>query len=103
MMLLQATANRDPDVFDRPDEFLIDRTSNPHLAFGLKTHYCLGAPLARLETRLAVPRTLARFPQLRSTASELHWHPTIMIRGPRTLPVHLGTAAPAPRVEGDHR
>lgn len=103
VMLLQATANRDPDVFARPDELLIDRVHNPHLAFGLKTHYCLGAPLARLEARLAIPRTLARFPELRAAAAPLQWHPTIMIRGPRALPVHLGPDLRATRAEGAPR
>jgi cytochrome P450 len=93
VMLLQATANRDPDVFDRPDELVLDRAVNPHLAFGLNIHFCLGAPLARLETRVAVPRLLERYPDLRPTGAAPEWQPTIMIRGPRTLPVHPGAAA----------
>ncbi len=51
---LIASANRDDRVFERPDEFVIDRDPNPHLAFGLGIHVCLGAPLARLEGRIAV-------------------------------------------------
>lgn len=100
VMLVQATANRDPEVFNRPDELVIDRANNPHLAFGLNIHYCLGAPLARLEARLALPRMLARFPELRSATADVQWHPTIMIRGPRALPVHLGPDVPAPPREG---
>lgn len=46
-------ANRDPQVFERPDEFRIERSPNPHLAFGFAVHHCLGAPLARLESRCA--------------------------------------------------
>ena len=103
VMLLQATANRDPDVFDRPDELVLDRAVNPHLAFGLKTHYCLGAPLARLETRLSIPRMLQRFPLLRPTGTAPEWQPTIMIRGPRALRVHPGPDAAADIVEGRAR
>ena len=57
-------ANRDPRVFDRPDELDITRRPNPHLAFGQGPHFCLGAALARLELRIALPRLLRRFPNL---------------------------------------
>ena len=62
---LLGAANRDPAVFANPDEFDIARTPNKHLGFGQGIHYCLGAPLARLETRLALKNLLARFPELR--------------------------------------
>ena len=56
-------ANRDPELFDRADEVVIDRLENRHAAFGLGIHRCLGSNLARLELRVAVEEFLARFPE----------------------------------------
>jgi len=64
VLLNYAAANRDEDVFTRPGEFLIDRRPNPHLAFGFGIHTCIGAPLARMELRIAIPELLRRFPDL---------------------------------------
>ncbi len=58
VVLLLGSANRDPDVFDNPDQLDIDRTNNPHVAFGGGAHYCIGAKLARFEVNIAL-RTLA--------------------------------------------
>ncbi|PSP81568.1 cytochrome P450 [Halobacteriales archaeon QS_1_68_20] len=55
------SANRDPDVFDAPDRFRPERHPNPHLAFGKGTHYCLGAPLARVEAEVAIEKLFERF------------------------------------------
>ncbi|WP_165986544.1 cytochrome P450 [Streptomyces sp. YIM 98790] len=60
-----AAANRDGRQFERPHEFLPDRAANPHLGFGRGIHFCLGAPLARLEGKVAVEILLERFPVLR--------------------------------------
>jgi cytochrome P450 len=81
-------ANRDPRVFDRADELLLDRSPNPHLSFGHGVHFCLGASLARLEARIALPRLVQRFPDLRP-AGEPTWKPTISDRSAAHLPVRL--------------
>ncbi|MGE0879864.1 MAG: cytochrome P450 [Acidimicrobiia bacterium] len=62
VLLLYQSANRDPSVFDAPDEFRIDRSPNPHLAFGIGPHFCLGANLARLEIRVVFEQLAKRFP-----------------------------------------
>jgi cytochrome P450 len=62
---LLGAANHDPAVFERPEEFDIARSPNRHLGFGQGIHYCLGAPLARMETRIALKNLLERSPELR--------------------------------------
>jgi cytochrome P450 len=64
-MLLLAAAHRDPAEFDRPDTFDPDRGTLRHLGFGRGAHYCLGAPLARLEAGVALAALTARFPNAR--------------------------------------
>jgi cytochrome P450 len=59
------SANRDPEVFDDPDEFRIDRPKNDHIAFGYGVHFCIGAPLARMEMRVVLEEVLRRMPDLR--------------------------------------
>jgi pimeloyl-[acyl-carrier protein] synthase len=81
-------ANRDPAVFADPERLDVARTPNPHLAFGLATHVCPGAQLARLEARAAIPALLARFPRLR-LAGEPVWRRTIILRALERLPVGL--------------
>jgi cytochrome P450 len=86
-----ASANRDETVFPDPDRFDIARTPNKHIAFGLGIHYCLGAPLARLEARLAFQTLLRRFPnmQLAVPADQVEWRESTALRGPAHLPVNL--------------
>jgi pimeloyl-[acyl-carrier protein] synthase len=81
-------ANRDPAVFPDPDRLDIGRDPNPLLAFGRGIHFCLGAPLARLEAQVALPMLLARFPGLR-LAGEPEPRPTWNLRGLTRLPVTL--------------
>jgi cytochrome P450 len=83
------TANQDPDVFDRPDEFDITRKPNRHLTFGYGAHFCMGAALARLEAEVTFPRLVQRLPTLKLAKEPIEWHATIIMRGPRVMPVEL--------------
>jgi unspecific monooxygenase len=78
--LVFGSANRDPAVFDAPDELRIDRDPNPHLTFGAGIHFCLGAPLARLELQTSFATVLRRLPTL-EPADEPRWKPGYIIRG----------------------
>ena len=84
-----AAANRDPDAFERPDELDISRPQKRHYAFGYGTHFCLGAPLARLEAAIAIPALHRRFPAI-ELAGEAEWADGMTLRGPVKLPVLLG-------------
>ncbi|WP_102145055.1 cytochrome P450 [Mycobacterium hubeiense] len=80
MMLLLAAAHHDPAANDRPDEFDPDRETIRHLGFGKGPHFCLGAPLARLEAAVALSAVTARFPQAR-IAGEPVYKPNLTLRG----------------------
>lgn len=82
-------ANRDPKIFDDPDTLHLDRTDNPHMAFGYGMHHCLGAALARVELRVAFERLLATLPGLRLAVpeAEVQWLSGLLARGPRALAV----------------
>jgi cytochrome P450 len=84
-----ASAGRDEQVFSQPDLLQIDRQPNPHLGFGKGPHYCLGAPLARLETEIALNTLLRRLPRLRPTAplAGLSYRSTPMFRSFVSIPV----------------
>lgn len=88
---LLAAANADPDVFDRPEQMILDRHPNPHIAFGTGVHFCLGHQLARLEARIALNVLLQRFPNLRLSGSEdgLRWRKRVGLRALMELPVEL--------------
>jgi cytochrome P450 len=90
------SANRDEDRFPDAGDLRLDRAQNPHLAFGHGIHYCLGAPLARLEAQIAFARLTGRFPGLRLAAptGDLSWRPGLLLRGLTSLPVHPGDPAP---------
>lgn len=88
MMLLLAAAQRDPAAFERPDVFDPDRGDNRHLAFGHGAHFCLGAPLARLEARVALSAVAARFPHAR-LAGDVVYKPNVTLRGLASLPVAI--------------
>lgn len=84
---LLGSANRDPAVFDRPDDFVPDRDPNPHLAFGAGVHFCLGAPLARMELVESLGVLAGRMPGL-ALAGEPVSRGTFVLRGYAAVPVH---------------
>lgn len=84
-----ASANRDEQHFANPDALDLGRDPNRHLGFGMGIHYCLGAPLARLEGAIAIQNAIQRLPDLRLAvpAEKLRWRTGFIIRGLRKLPV----------------
>ena len=84
-----AGANRDPAVFPEPDRFMIERDANPHVAFGGGIHFCLGAPLARLEMKLAIGMLVERFPRIRLAVprQSLEWQRIVYFRALKQLPI----------------
>jgi pimeloyl-[acyl-carrier protein] synthase len=101
---LTGAANRDPSVFANPQRFDIDRTPNPHLSFGGGVHYCIGAPLARLEAAVAFEALLARFPDLQLAETDVHWRALINLRGLTALPLFAQAAmSPPPPTQTAHQ
>jgi len=90
--LLLRGANRDPEAFEDPDAFDITRKKVPHMSFGGGAHICIGAPLARLEAQVALPRLFARYPDLKlaDPSAEPAWRRLPFFRGLETLPVRTG-------------
>lgn len=85
------SANRDEKVFDNPDTLDLTREPNKHLSFGFGIHYCLGAPLARMEAQIAINTLLNRLPDLRlkGLAESLRWRPSLILRGLEALPLRF--------------
>jgi cytochrome P450 len=83
------SANRDADYFDNPDSLDVTRENNKHLAFGLGAHYCLGAPLSRLEGQIAISTLIQRMPNLRLSIApdQICWRGGLVLRGLEALPV----------------
>jgi cytochrome P450 family 142 subfamily A polypeptide 1 len=94
ILLLYPSANRDADVFDEPDRFIVDREHNPHLAFGLGNHFCLGANLARMEIRVVLEEVMRRIPDLEYTAGPPRTHPSLLVRSFTSMPVRFTPEVP---------
>jgi len=91
VVAMLSSANRDEAVFADPERLDIARTPNRHLGFGLGIHFCLGAPLARMEGRIAFNKLLARFPNIRLAVprEKILWRASPVFRGLQSLPVYL--------------
>jgi cytochrome P450 len=89
MLLLQASANRDPRRYADPDVFDIHRQDIQHLTFGFGLHFCLGANLARLEGRVALDELLTRFPEWDVDPAGMKLAPTSTVRGWESMPIIL--------------
>ena len=89
VFLVQAAANRDPEAFRDSDRLDVGRRENDHVAFGYGIHHCLGAPLARLEAKVAFARLLERLPSLRLGDGPPVWRRTVLSRGLSSLPVSV--------------
>ena len=82
-----AAGNRDPERFSEPDRFDISRAEGRHLGFGLGIHFCIGAPLVRLEAQIAFNTILHRFPELHLATENLEWQEHPIFRGVKSLPL----------------
>jgi len=89
VMVVMGSANRDATQFDAPDEFRFDRSRGRHLAFGYGVHFCIGAPLARLEARVAMIALLARAARIDRGAGETKRVPSHLLRGFEHLSLRL--------------
>ncbi|MFC4498591.1 MULTISPECIES: cytochrome P450 family protein [Streptomyces] len=97
VLVVLAAADRDPERFAEPDTLDLSRRDNQHLGYGHGIHYCLGAPLARLEGRTALETLFRRLPdlQLAVDPADLRWRGGLIMRGLRTLPVEFAPEASA--------
>jgi cytochrome P450 len=91
VLIAIGSADRDPAQFPDPDRVDLGRDTSGHVAFGHGIHYCLGAPLARMEAEVALGALLARCPEISLAVSprELRWRPVSLMNGLESLPVHL--------------
>jgi hypothetical protein len=89
VLMCYGSANRDAEMFDQPDEVVLDRYPNRHMAFGLGPHRCIGSNIARLELKVALEEWLAAFPDFDlADPAAVHW--TLgQVWGPQTVPVTL--------------
>jgi cytochrome P450 len=88
-----AAGNRDPRQFSEPEQFVATRMENRHIAFGIGIHFCLGAPLARLETAVLIEEMLDRYPSISRSGPPRFQRAARVVRGLTSLPLELGTSA----------
>ena len=106
LILLIGAANRDPEVFERADEFDIGRRGTRHLAFGEGIHHCIGAQLARLQARTAIGMLLERFTSMRTLGGAPRFRSNAVLRGLESLHVSAtsGPTEPsAPQTQGSFK
>ncbi len=89
ILLMYPSANRDADVFADPDAFKVDRDPNPHVAFGIGNHFCLGANLARMEIRVMLEEILKRMPDVEYSDGPPKMHPSLLVRSFTHMPVRF--------------
>jgi len=93
ILLMYPSANRDADVFVDPDAFKVDRDPNPHVAFGIGNHFCLGANLARMEIRVMLEEILRRMPDMEYVDGPPSVHPSLLVRSFTHMPVRFTPTA----------
>jgi cytochrome P450 len=80
VIVMLGSANHDPKIFAHPEKLDVTRQENPHVSLGAGIHYCLGAPLARMEASIAFEVLLKRFPKMRLITQEPTFYPSLLIR-----------------------
>jgi cytochrome P450 len=91
VIAVMGAANRDPERFEDPDRLDLRRTDNRHVAFAWASHFCFGAPLARLEGQIVLSTMLRRLQDLRLTPAPIEWRPNLGLRGVTALPIEFRT------------
>lgn len=94
VFLMLNAANRDPEAFADPERFDIARREGRQIAFGFGIHFCVGAPLARLEAALAFPRLLAAMRDIGIATDRLDWRDGVSLRGTVSMPIRFRAAGP---------
>ena len=89
LFLMINAANRDAEQFTDPDRLDLGRRDNRHIAFGYSAHYCIGAPLARLEGEIAFTRLLARLDRFELERRDLEWSDNLVLRGAKEIPLRF--------------
>ena len=92
LFVLIGAANRDPEVFENPGRLDVGRNGGSHVSFGRGIHHCLGAPLARLEGRIALETLIERFSQMSLLDDRPRFHKAIVLRGLKSLPLRCAKA-----------